>query len=1573
MSLRQPDRPHTATGALRRWTLLYLLAVAGLTVAYLEFPERHTTLWALIGLSGVVAILVGVRLHKPSRRWPWLVLAAANLAFVGGDTAYNALEAFFGQTRPFPSIADALYLATYPLFAIGLFGFIRYRAVGRDLGVVLDALILTSGLALLSWVNLITPLARSEDMSWTEKAISIAYPLGDVLMLAMLARLLVPGGLRSRSVQLLALGTCGILASDVIYGTLQLRGTWQVGTPWDLGWVVFFTAWGLAALHPSMTGLTERAPEPAPHVAERRLALLAGASLVAPALLLFQSLRDDRDQDIAVIAIFSALMFLLVLARLWGMMNDHGKAEARERSLRTAAASLVAALSPREVAGAVETASATLFGPGTGHRTLLLTRDRRGGLSGVATAGHPWSCRTDELTRPSTKVRGAPPGRPPAGPVPPGAGTGPTSAGPAPTSAGSAAPTPPGTPPAPSAHPGPADGASGPGTSSGSGSGDHPADPPGAPPEDPGYPWPEILSDGTRLLPVSRLDPAVAAELAPEPYVLLCPLELQAPAGPEPLLGVLLIAGPEKKLAEISGPAQSLASQAALALERFALSEEVNRRTSEAYFRTLVHNTSDVILIVDDDDTVRYASPSAETLFGRTLLPGTPLTDLVAPADTAAALRVLADARTRPAVDARDDWKLLHGGSADLEVEVRVSNLRDEHTVHGLVLTLRDVTEQRKLERELTHRAFHDSLTGLPNRVLLLERVERALLRGRRESTLTCMLFVDLDDFKVVNDTMGHSVGDELLVAVARRLTSVLRLTDTAARLGGDEFAVLIEGAREPRDAEALAAEIVHTLSQPFHLADGAVSVSTSVGVATVLDSAHAEELLGHADLALYAAKAAGKKRWRLFHPEFHSRLVARHELQAGMDTAIAEHAFALRYQPIVEVEDGAPAGLEALIRWPHARRGMVPPDQFIALAEESGHIMPLGAWVLEHAALDIARWQRGRSRKSPLYASVNVSARQFRDPGFLEGVRRTLHSSGLEPGSLVLELTESVLMRRDAQIRTTMAALKDLGVSIAIDDFGTGFSSLSYLREFPIDVLKVDKSFIDNITTDPQQVALVEGIVRIADVLGLQVVAEGIEHEEQRALLADMGCRYGQGYLFARPMTAHQAESYLHRAPPSGARPPARPAVRPAARAAHPPRPSRWRDLEHLHRTSRMCDAVIDEVDGRRIRVGDDWLIDFASCNYLGLDLDPAVMDAIEPEVRRWGTHPSWSRLIGSPRLYPRIEERLTELLGASDTLLLPTITLIHQSVIPLLAGTGQVFVEAQAHRTVYDGCVAARGQGAEIHRFHADRPDELEALLRGAPGDANRLICMDGVNSMTGNFPDLPTLARISRENGALLYVDDAHGFGVIGERRPDETSPYGARGNSIVRHLGETYDDLVLVGGFSKAFSSLLAFLAVPKWLKDHLKVAAAPYLYSGPSPTASLATALAGLDVNDARGDEIRAALHRMTARVLDHVRALGIATPNIDGLPIVEIPLAEADDLDAVAAFLWERGIYVTLASYPLVPRDQVGFRVQVTAANTDEEIEVLCSALTELAGRFSLQRADAPHPSSVAAGRTPER
>jgi 8-amino-7-oxononanoate synthase len=398
------------------------------------------------------------------------------------------------------------------------------------------------------------------------------------------------------------------------------------------------------------------------------------------------------------------------------------------------------------------------------------------------------------------------------------------------------------------------------------------------------------------------------------------------------------------------------------------------------------------------------------------------------------------------------------------------------------------------------------------------------------------------------------------------------------------------------------------------------------------------------------------------------------------------------------------------------------------------------------------------------------------------------------------------------------------------------------------------------------------------------------------------------------------------------------------------------WADLERLRRKSPMYDAVIDEIDGRRIRIGDHWLVDYASCNYLGFDLDKEIMDSVDPLVRKWGTHPSWSRLLGNPRPYLQIEERLTALLGAPDTLALPTITHIHTSVIPILAGQGTVLMDAQAHKTIYDGCAIARGRGATLKRFAANSPEALEEQLRTANPRLPRVVCMDGVNSMTGNSPDLAAFARVCREYDALLYVDDAHGFGVIGED-PSPANPYGRRGNSLVANFGESYDNVVLVGGFSKAYSSLLAFLALPTPLKNMLKVAAPPYLYSGPSPTASLATVLAGLEVNDRRGEAIRADLHRKTARVLDTVRALGLSTPNTSGFPIIELPLADPDDIDFVGEFLFDRGIYVTLAAYPLVPRTQVGFRIQMTAANTDEEIDQLCDVLGELVQRFNMQPA----------------
>jgi 8-amino-7-oxononanoate synthase len=397
--------------------------------------------------------------------------------------------------------------------------------------------------------------------------------------------------------------------------------------------------------------------------------------------------------------------------------------------------------------------------------------------------------------------------------------------------------------------------------------------------------------------------------------------------------------------------------------------------------------------------------------------------------------------------------------------------------------------------------------------------------------------------------------------------------------------------------------------------------------------------------------------------------------------------------------------------------------------------------------------------------------------------------------------------------------------------------------------------------------------------------------------------------------------------------------------------------DLARLQYSHRMLDAVIDEIDGRQIRIGEQWLTDYASCNYLGLDLDQEIIEAVPEYLRRWGTHPSWSRLLGSPVLYPEIEERLTALLGSEDSLLLPTITHIHMSVIPVLAAGGTLFLDSRAHKTIYDGCALAKARGATIRRFGHNDLDWLEALLRDGSWRRPGMICIDGVNSMTGNAPDLARFAALAREHNVLLYVDDAHGFGVIGERSAAEPCDYGMRGNSIVRHAGESYENIILVGGFSKAYSSLLAYIACPTAIKQVLKTAAPPYLYSGPSPVASLATVIEGLRVNEERGEQLRTKLHRLTWRVLDRLNELGISTPNESGFPIIEVPVANPKAIDEVGNMLFDRGIYVTMAVYPLVPRDEVGFRLQLTAANTDEQVDHLCDVLGEVAERFKLQPA----------------
>jgi len=630
-----------------------------------------------------------------------------------------------------------------------------------------------------------------------------------------------------------------------------------------------------------------------------------------------------------------------------------------------------------------------------------------------------------------------------------------------------------------------------------------------------------------RLVPTRNVDWAVAVRLTQFNMVLRCPLVLQDRPTGDPLVGVLHVGGPTWALLGLQRSLEVLASQVALALERIELSQEVTRRNSETYFRTLVLNTSDVIAIVDEDERIRYASPSAQPVLGGDPV-GVPLSDIVHPSDRARLGDLLAAVRDGHGPEQGLDFRAVDWRDAELTLEMQIRDLRADHTVAGLVITMRDVTERRRLERDLTHQAFHDALTGLANRVLYTNRLEHALARGARDGSQVGVLFIDLDDFKIVNDTLGHAVGDQLLQAVAARIGGALRADDTAARLGGDEFAALIENVQDPGAVEETAERILAALAEPIMVDGGALTAVASIGITTTPEADNADELLRQADLALYVAKGAGKNQWRRYQTHLHGAMVERLELRSALDHAVNEGHFLLQYQPIVDLTTGAAVGFEALVRWAHPVRGIIAPDQFIEVAEESGLIVPMGRWVLDQALHTVAQWRRILPRTRQPYVSVNVSVRQFRQAGFVDHVKQSLEYVGVPPRALLLEITETLLMRDDEQIWADLAELQELGVRIAIDDFGTGYSSLAYLRQRPIDMLKIDGTFIDDMVGSQQQLALVNGIVGLAQNLNLTVVAEGIEDGQHRDLLVQMGCPLGQGYYYSAPIDATEVLSWM-------------------------------------------------------------------------------------------------------------------------------------------------------------------------------------------------------------------------------------------------------------------------------------------------------------------------------------------------------------------------------------------------------------------------------------------------------------
>jgi diguanylate cyclase (GGDEF)-like protein len=437
------------------------------------------------------------------------------------------------------------------------------------------------------------------------------------------------------------------------------------------------------------------------------------------------------------------------------------------------------------------------------------------------------------------------------------------------------------------------------------------------------------------------------------------------------------------------------------------------------------------------------------------------------------------------------------------------------------------LTDARTLDA--VRQAFHDTLTGLPNRALFLDRLEHALARARRGQATLAVLFVDLDRFKLINDTLGHAAGDELLVQAGQRLRATVREVDTPARFGGDEFAILLEDNHDIPDATHVAQRVIDTLQAPFGVGGREVFVSASVGIATShAGQEDAAELLRNADVAMYRAKHHGSGGYHIFEPGMRVALMERLELEADLQRAVEQQEFTLVYQPIMSLKEPAISGFEALVRWSHPTRGLISPMDFIPLAEETGLILPIGRWVLREACQHAARWQRDHPTDPPRSVSVNLSARQLQQAGLVHEIADALVASGLDPGCLILEITESVLIQDTEATIARLAELKGLGVRVAIDDFGTGYSSLSYLRQLPVDILKIDKSFIDGVQESPEASAVARAIIRLGHTLSLQTVAEGIEEPTQVDTLHKMQCDLGQGYLFAKPLSSAELEELL-------------------------------------------------------------------------------------------------------------------------------------------------------------------------------------------------------------------------------------------------------------------------------------------------------------------------------------------------------------------------------------------------------------------------------------------------------------
>jgi diguanylate cyclase (GGDEF)-like protein/PAS domain S-box-containing protein len=1144
-----------------RWAQFLCVGAIACAAAFVVPEVAQGLIVQTIGWTACAGAYAAGRRDAGRAGRPWRIIALAGALLLLAPLVALVQAGITGVEDPFPSVGDLFSFGGYLVLIFGVNEITALRRTEPDRDNLFDSMILGAGLGILIWTVALGDYVTDGSVSAVARATNLGYFLLTIVLVVVTGRLAVGPGSRTTSYYLLA-SAIGIVVVADLFATFETTGDVE-GEFMALA-VGVYTLWGAAALHPTHARIADPVDEEL-SLTPRRIVMLSGALFLAPVMVLVGGVTSDTS-DLTLLVAGSVVLSVLVLARLSALVYAREGAAVRERQLRFAGLQLVTARSRDETNAVTLEAVAALAGGLRGGRASII-RIEDGYAAVVASMGDR-SDRAlerdfvvdelDEAARGALSERGS-----------------------------------------------------------------------------------------ASLEDESPLDLPDGEDAGAARWQFVLPLVTQAE-----VRGAVVVSTPDRLAARVVRALEALGTEVSFALESAALTEHLHREKSERRFRSLVENSSDLILVIDARLECIFASPAIERLLGRdeTYLAGPLPEEFVHPLDGQKFDALLRMASGRAGEDDPAEIRLLHADGTYRWFEVRARDLTDESEIGGIVLTARDVTDRRAaeqrlarsearfralvqnssdvvavideqafftyispaveqmlgfeaealvgtnvmsllpadevtramklvdsitprpfeqvsmemrlrdregiwrnvditisdmrgdaavqgivlngrdvtvrraLEQDLEHKTLHDELTGLGNRVMFNSRLARALARSEPRLDQVAVLFVDIDDFKEVNDSLGHDAGDQLLVGVAERLRTCLRVSDTAARLGGDDFAVLLEDTYGESEIFAVADRILEAVVQPFTIEGRELTVSASIGVAIDPSRSSAGEvLLRSADVAMYLAKERGKGRYEMFQAEVHSSAFERLELKSALARAINEDELQLHFQPIVDLATRTIYGCEALVRWEHPERGLLPPTTFIPLAEESGLIVPLGMWVLDHACAELIRWEETSAEAAGLRISVNVSVRQLDTPTIVDDISRVLDRHGVDPHRITLEITESLVMDDSPEIRERLEALRAKGMTLAVDDFGTGFSSLGYIQRFPVDVIKIDRGFVDRLDAPGGTSGVVKTIIDLSRELDTVTVAEGIETEEQLNQLMQLDCQLGQGYYFSRPVPSDQ------------------------------------------------------------------------------------------------------------------------------------------------------------------------------------------------------------------------------------------------------------------------------------------------------------------------------------------------------------------------------------------------------------------------------------------------------------------